>query len=420
MPKDACLNHKIGYFVQTRQDYSEMFNGDHCAAVLMWVLEYFTNNELNRKRSAKEDGPPWVRMSISQIEVELLSAFSRRALQERLNFLRNSGLVLAREQPSGKVNEYLLNLVEIQKLLDSGARMDVASDLCKIALVEKAEDQCAAECKNDAEIALVGDALHKEVRSKKEEEELPVVPLQDFEFENIYPEDDVIKFVTDAYSRKSHRESLDNLKAKSSERLCEQIRQAERDHDVEPFRFGLLAYLSSSSDWVRQEKWPIRGFLSKVDEYIPSLPQNGNGHGKASHPAAVDLPPVVLEPLAQPALPGLPYPCQEWNRVVTAGEPVEDWTRRDKPLEVALNDPDFLAKLPKILERCQAARSGNEEMTRHVNFRWLLKPSKKISGVENWYAVLTGDLAWAKEKKGGPRKSAAQSAVEEALAQLGG
>jgi hypothetical protein len=111
-----------------------------------------------------------------------------------------------------------------------------------------------------------------------------------------------------------------------------------------------------------------------------------------------------------------------WNQTVTAGEPVEDWTRRDASLRTAMEDPDFLAKLPKILERCQAARQGNEEMTRHVNFRWLLKPSKKTPGAENWYDVLTGDLAWARAKAptAGRGKSAGALAVEEAIAQLRG
>jgi hypothetical protein len=183
----------------------------------------------------------------------------------------------------------------------------------------------------------------------------------------------------------------------------------------DPFWQGQKKYLG-------KERFPISGFIKQFSRYSSKLPHSTNGNGRSGHPEAVDLPAVSLEPMAQPALPELPYACQEWNRVVTAGEPVTEWgPRRDKSSSKAMQDPDFIAAMPKVFERCQAARQGNEEMTRHVNFRWLFKDNKEKEA-ENWYDVANGSLAWATAKKsaGGHGKSAGALAVEQYLAELGG
>lgn len=257
---------------------------------------------------------------------------------------------------------------------------------------------------------------------------IEVVCLDEFSeaFERLDLEDDVITFVTNAYRRENRKAKLENLKSRANERLCEDIRKAELENDAEPFRCALLAFLADGHDaWVIEKKWPIRWFLPRAWKYLPSSPQNGDGAGKAELSEAVDLPPIVLDPLPQPegssCVYAFPEPVRLWNEIVTAGEPVDSWTRRDSHLEKAIQDPDFLAALPKVLKNCQAAREGNEEMTRHVNFRWLLKKDK--AGVaENWYDVANGTLAWARQKPAGAggRKSAGALAIEEAMAQLGG
>ena len=104
--------------------------------------------------------------------------------------------------------------------------------------------------------------------------------------------------------------------------------------------------------------------------------------------------------------------------MVVDGEPVERWTVHDRGLEPLLNDPDFIAALPRVLERCQKRLSNPEADSGFMTFRWLLKKSKS-TGVPNWYGVLNGEFAWAPKPKSAGRTAAVDAAIAGALAQCG-
>ena len=67
MAKDSCVYHHASYRVTIRKDYVDMFDGDHCAATLAWMLEFSTNGELHRLKMAEEDGEPWIKASMSSL-----------------------------------------------------------------------------------------------------------------------------------------------------------------------------------------------------------------------------------------------------------------------------------------------------------------------------------------------------------------
>lgn len=178
----------------------------------------------------------------------------------------------------------------------------------------------------------------------------------------------------------------------------------------------------------KEKKSPSHAFISQLASYVSRFPQSSNGGSKARSPAlAPPLPAIThaeVEAVASTGLASpvngvsaiaLPFPALEWNRVVTAGEPVEDWTKRDRTLEAAVNDPDFLAALPKILERCQKAHKAQGDEADWLTFRWLLK-RKRPEDPENWYRVVTGDMAWAGHKR--ERKTTAADRAKQAIAEV--
>ena len=196
-----------------------------------------------------------------------------------------------------------------------------------------------------------------------------------------------------------------------------------RDHCPEDPVSAFVEFLSDP--YWRERKYPIKGFIGQFEKYRLAS-QGSNGGAKTDLPPPVDLPPVVLEPLNQPPYPDrlatawppgkdLPEPCREWNRVVTAGPPVENWTKRERPLETVMQDPEFLEALPKILERCQAIHLAQGDEASWLSFWWLLKKDK-TNGTENWYKILREGAGWAKKK--GRRQSAGAAAVDSLLAKL--
>lgn len=217
-------------------------------------------------------------------------------------------------------------------------------------------------------------------------------------------EDEVLTFVANAYRRENRRAKLDNLRTRAAEPLRENIRRAETEYGAAEFRSALLAYLSDDSDWLREHRWPIRTFLAQVEDYLPdavSVPRRsaprcaGEAEGTAlvgnQHPGPVNGS-TGLE-----SANSLPHAAQEWNRVVTAGPPVEQWTRRDRGL--AVDDPEFIAALPKVLELCQQAfETQPAEDVAWLNFRYLLRKSKGCD-VENWYRMATGEFNWLRTRR---------------------
>lgn len=325
-----------------------------------------------------------------------------RTVQRSLDELEEAGHIGREQRGHKRTNQY--RLLWSQKLEESTCIPEATEmsdhDTTEMSPHEATEMSCPIGTK-------------PEELNQKEEESLFLPSKSDLNLE-----DDVLTFVANAYRRENRKAKLDNLRAKTSQRKVDQIREAEQRYGREDFRSALLAFLHTTSIWLEDEQWPLYNFLEHVDSYLPGASHNGNGAGKALPPAAIPPLPAVTHAEPAPSPPsgsnghGLPLACQEWNRIVTAGLPVEEWTRRDAPLSAALNDPDFLEKLPRILERCQSILTAPESDAGWMTFRWLLKKDK--SGVDNWYKILTGDLAWM-GKKGGVRKSKAELALQQAM-----
>jgi phage replication O-like protein O len=226
-------------------------------------------------------------------------------------------------------------------------------------------------------------------------------------------EDDILTFVENAYRRGNHRAKLDKLRAKSSEVICNAVRRAEEERGAAAFRRAVIVYLNHSDDWLIKERWPIRHLLKYVDRYLPAdlvpiparlSPRHASAEASEDanqHPASADSMAGSLPPVA-----AIPYAAQEWNRVVTAAPPVEAWTKRDRSLDSAAADPDFISALPRVLEACQLAfQNKPPEEIDWLSFHWLLKAKRGES--ENWYRIARGEMNWMKHRRdagGKPKK----------------
>jgi hypothetical protein len=311
------------------------------------------------------------------------------------------------------------------------------------ALPGKEGDQCGKPQGCSAENRTTGSAENR-VRSESIEvsqgNELlpPIVPLSktktesetESKPEDLNLEDDIITFVENAYSRENRRAKLDKLRTRQGESISENIRRADTNWGTEDFRAALLAYLSDHSDWLKDNRWPIHTFLKQVKNYIPTSPQiappasSGNCHANAAPSGGGNTLPAPTEaserPVSGVSAPQLPFAAQEWNRVVTAGQPVEQWSARfDRGFDSVLNDAEFQAALPKVLKLCQTAFEVQKGEADWLSFRYILGEKRK--GVPNWHRMATGEFNWLRKKRT-PRTRHEQvnDAIAKALAKVGG
>lgn len=108
MAKDSCIIHsQSSYYIELREDFFNLFDGDHCSGVLLSLFEFLTNIELTRFRLSGEDGEPWVKASMPKIYEETLGLYSIRALQSRIDFIEKCGFIKSTGD-AGSVKRYLL------------------------------------------------------------------------------------------------------------------------------------------------------------------------------------------------------------------------------------------------------------------------------------------------------------------------
>ena len=124
MPKDSCIEHVKGFYLEMRRDYVELFDGDHCSAALAAFFEWATTNEKARMRMAQETGEPWIKVSMPKLFDETVGLYSIRALQDRLDFFQENALVLV-DDKAGTIRRYLLNISLINRLLSVGTVLRV-------------------------------------------------------------------------------------------------------------------------------------------------------------------------------------------------------------------------------------------------------------------------------------------------------
>jgi len=429
--RESCIQHRKGErCVVIRSDYLELLEDDQCAAILLAYFEYLTNGELANMESAEQTGLPWVRASLERIGQGILGRYKDTWIRKSLDRLIAAGFLREEQSRFGVTKCYLLEIDHVNRRLEQLSVIsespslsdDVASSLgggdSPVTVTERRWSPSLSDGDLPATSSLSDGANKKEYIEEENSKEVYSQPGSSTETQTTTPtqtqapdldlEDDPVTFVRNAYSRVNRRAKLPNLRARSEAQTCERIREVEASAGPVEFRTGLIAFLESEGDWLREHRWPIHAYLKDPSRYelAPLKPR----------PAACETRywPGSPSPTVQhPPVDELPQAAREWNRIVTAGPPVEQWTHRDRYFSAAAAEPDFLASLPKVLELCQKAYETRPEDVAWLNFRWLLQRDK-TSGNENWYKLATGQSNWLFMKPGANR-SAGSSTIDSLL-----
>ena len=132
--KTSCLSHPPrNRLVLFREDFLAICEGNHCAAAILAVIEYWTNWKLDsiakKLQQAEEAGygpeavetEPWIYKTIESFMEDLLNLFGRNKIQASLIYLVQKQYLKRRHNPRvgfDRTHQYLLNLELVQKELD--------------------------------------------------------------------------------------------------------------------------------------------------------------------------------------------------------------------------------------------------------------------------------------------------------------
>lgn len=415
MPKDSCVAHHDGFYLEVRRDYINLFDGDRCAAVLMGFFEFATNGELARMRLSGEDGEPWIRASMSSIYEETLGIYSIRLLQDKLDWIEMCGLVKHEEGPRNIARRYLLNFALLTEYLKSRKVLnDTPSDRqnCRSGKI-------AGPAELPTKLPITGGVLNLKEESLITDN-TPYSPSLEETQENLYPEDPIDSFTKGLYRR--HGRGKPKFTDRFGNDLKEALRFEEAKRGSTPVRQALVDYVRRDDDWVKVNKWPLYAALviirklptvTRPPEPSPAsvLPVRGG----AAPPTSANAPAAPYNASKREIVfvEQLPELAVKWNQIVKHGEPVKVWSKgsRDhKNLQSCMEEDEFVRNQEEILEKTeQILAEAVEDNAWFVNFGWLFKEG-------NWTKVLNGNYRWVKNggvEKRSKHKSAADQLIEE-------
>ncbi len=136
--KTSCLSHPPrARLILIREEYLSITGGDHCAAALLAIIEYWTNWKLDHiakrveefneagKDAAVIEREPWLYKNTKSFQEDLMGLFGRNKVLGGLSKLRELGYVSHRENPNhgwDHTFQYLLNIDLVQEKTDHWRR----------------------------------------------------------------------------------------------------------------------------------------------------------------------------------------------------------------------------------------------------------------------------------------------------------
>lgn len=138
MSRSSCIAHTPNQqLVIIRQDYLALCNGDHCAAALLNIFEYWTNVKLGGVQQATianeiavsegqeptQDTELWIYKRIPDFHAELMGLFGEKKIGTGLQTLKDLGFIYTRTNPKhkwDKTTQYLLNIETLNCAIGSG------------------------------------------------------------------------------------------------------------------------------------------------------------------------------------------------------------------------------------------------------------------------------------------------------------
>lgn len=118
MLRDSIINNVPGSkYLIIRQQYIDLFAGDHALACLVSCLEDITNQELSINKAGHQ---PWFRARTEYFVHQCLGLYSDRTIRERLLILEYMSLIKIGRGRVGSTRKYLFCYETINYLLQIG------------------------------------------------------------------------------------------------------------------------------------------------------------------------------------------------------------------------------------------------------------------------------------------------------------
>lgn len=118
MPRESCIKHS-GWVWIFHEDYYNILGQDSCATVVLGLLEYWTNKEIERHLHNKKATDPWVAVSVDNIQQETCGHYGEHSIRASLAKLLELGIISERQPKPGSSKEYFLHTEFVQQLLNS-------------------------------------------------------------------------------------------------------------------------------------------------------------------------------------------------------------------------------------------------------------------------------------------------------------
>lgn len=150
MSKTSCISHPPAQsIVVIREDYLRIADGNHCAAALLNIFEYWTNIKAGQRDQAvienqiaavggasPVDDTLWIYKSIPALKAEMMGLFGDTKVSAALKLLEQKGFIESRNNPKygwDRTLQYLLKIEVVQALiLRHGSLESKASKVVKV------------------------------------------------------------------------------------------------------------------------------------------------------------------------------------------------------------------------------------------------------------------------------------------------
>lgn len=445
MPKDTAIKHPSGYYLVIRKNVITMLDGDVCAAAIFAYLEFETTVEIGRHERAAQPIEPWLQISMPSLHEHTVGLYSIRSLQERLDWLIGIGFLKESQVFSGSVKRYLFNVKDINTAISEkrhfraplfGVRKKTIGktsdgNVGNFADESSAKNTDSTGAYNNREVIHDTGVQTPEVPfsfpQKNEIQNQPPASPEDStlepdpprggdpsQFQHLDPDvelylQDPIDMYTSALYKRTRRGKLSNLAKKGQVQLVYSLQEKEREYGPEDFRLALNNFLATDSDWLRENKWPIKSFLKDVPRYLDKTHATPRKLPVAKPIGALPTQETIPNATAlQSKLVPFPEYLLRWNAAVPEEMREKHWTQAS-PLAAlfdAEGDPIFTDNFDLICERCvKYHKAGQLPGT----FDWLFG---KSVGQWNWYRTAKNITPWAEKPKSEQSKPKFKSDTE--------
>lgn len=448
MARTECVSHATKcWFWKFHLDYYAITDYDHCAASLLYIFEFLTDNALGDINKSPDDIDVWITITKSGLSDAIVEMFSDRSAFNALKKLEAIGFLNVREQTAlGETKQYRFNYEKVSESIVSwvnsprakkdrtrfntfAGKISYETPQAKFPTAPQEEfptdgrqnfllykEECISLETVDKDITKNPLSLIDQTQTPpipeqplELEEKTSPPPAADFEtqstlqeYSTLQLEEDITVFVKNAYTQ-SRGAKITNALLK---RYTEVLIREEANYSPEEFRAALWSFLADSTPWLRENKWPLGRFMQTVQEYLPQANSPATRFSAPQAPSTSSDAPAIAP--AQSLVTHLTL-VDEWNTLISeaqCGTPLKSWDVKN--VENAIKNPEFMEVWNEVLAKCRYIATNRPDVG--ATFTWLFTSTQ--AGPQ-WQSIASGKFDWAtKPKNSGAGLSVADALVE--------